>query len=514
MGAGRVTVRLTCRIAIASLVASLAMTPAVSAQEPRTLAVSPFTNISAEPSRDWIGIGIAETISTDLRGDTAIDVLRRAIVEGAVVNLGGVGPGSRTEHVLLEAVRELGADYLLAGAFQQLGEHLRLTARLIDVQSEAAVEAFKVDGQQSELFELQDRLTSEVRASLRRMAARDDAAARRASGGVLQRAGADDGNGASDEATRARNGNGNGNGAGRPVGSAEYRGNGGNGGLASSAPVREPATTVAGGNVASGALLLGDAPARRAAPAAQTGPAAGFAVGNRRSARARRTSDPPSIDGRLDDAAWRDAALITDFIQTNPVEGAAPTERTEVRIAYDADHLYFAFYAHYTDPTQMRANRVDRDQARRDDWIAVMFDTFLDQQRAYRFSVNAYGVQGDAILTGGRRSRGPPGGGGDRSWDALFETGGVIVSDGWTAEMAIPFKSLRYPSRGDGEHRWGFQITRTMQTKDETVVWSPMTRAIAGTLTQMGTLSGLRGLSVESGIWRSSRPRPPFNWAG
>ena len=129
-----------------------------------------------------------------------------------------------------------------------------------------------------------------------------------------------------------------------------------------------------------------------------------------------------------------------------------------------------------------------------------MFDPFLDQQRAYRFSVNAYGIQGDAIIRGGRSIRGPPGGGGETSWDALFDTGGAIVGDGWTAEMAIPFKSLRYPSRGDGEHRWGFQVTRTMQTKDETVVWAPMTRAVAGVLTQMGTLGGLRGLSVSRNL--------------
>ena len=495
MDFGRVATRLTCRIALASFVACLAMTPAVSAQEPRTLAIAPFTNITAEPARDWIGIGIAETASTDLRGTAGIDVLSRAVVDGAVVNVGGAGPGDPTERVLIEAVRELGADYLLAGAFQQLGGRLRLTARLIDVQSETAVAAFKVDGRQDDLFDLQDRLAGEVSAAVRRIAGRGPGEARSAGGGTATRAGNGNGNG---NGNRNRNGNGGG----------RLAGNGGNGGLNAVAPGVAAGTSSAtvapadsGIASASGGLLFGDAPAPRSAaePAAQARTGAGFAVGGRPTVRARRTSDPPAIDGRLDDAAWRDATLVTDFIQTNPVEGAAPTERTEVRIAYDADHLYFAFYAHYSDPTQMRANRVDRDQARRDDWIAVMFDTFLDQQRAYRFSVNAYGVQGDAILTGGRRSRGPPGGGGDRSWDALFETGGAVVSDGWTAEMAIPFKSLRYPSR-DGEHRWGFQITRTMQTKDETVVWSPMTRAIAGTLTQMGTLSGLRGLSVSRNI--------------
>ncbi len=425
------TASLTRRLCIASIVACFATHPAVSAQEPRTLAVAPFTNVGVEPDRDWIGAGIAETVSTDLRGAAGIDVLGRAIVDEAVASLVGAGPGRPTERALIEVLREIGADYLLAGAFQQLGDRLRLTARLVDVQSETAVEAFKVDGRPDDLFELQDRLARAVRAA------------------VL------------------------------------------------------PAAP-AGRGIAGGELLLGGTAAARSGPApaaaAQPRGGAGFAIGTRRSVQAQRTSDPPAIDGRLDDAVWRDAVLITDFIQTNPIEGAAPTERTEVWIAYDADHLYFAFHAHYTNPNEMRANRVDRDQTRRDDWIAVMFDTFLDQQRAYRFSVNPYGVQGDAILQGGRRMRGPPGGGGDTSWDALFDTGGAIVADGWTAEMAIPFKSLRYPARGDGEHRWGFQITRTMQTKDETVVWSPMTRAIAGTLTQMGTLSGLRGLSVSRNL--------------
>ena len=169
MAAGRVTARLTRRIGVAFIVASIAMTPAVSAQEPRTLAVAPFTNISAEPSRNWIGAGIAETVGTELGHADGIDVLSRAVVDGALASLGHAGPGASAERVLLEVVRELGADYVLAGAFQQLGDRLRLTARLIDVQSEAAVEAFKVDGRESDLFELQDRLTREVRGAVRRM---------------------------------------------------------------------------------------------------------------------------------------------------------------------------------------------------------------------------------------------------------------------------------------------------------------------------------------------------------
>ena len=489
---GRVTAGLTCRIGLASFVACLAMAPAVSAQEPRTLAVTPFTNLSAEASHDWIGVGIAETVSIDLRGADGIDVLGRTTVEETVANLGHAGSGRPTERELIEAVRELGADYLLAGAFQGLGDHLRLTARLIDVQSETAIEAFKVDGRRSDLFEAQDQLADAVRTAVQRTGGSAAGEARMAD---------------TDAAPRAGNGNGNGNGgaARAPAGYGGERGAGtgagrGRDGLDTLVRDRAPNTAGTADGIAAGELLFRDAPAARSEPAAQTRSGGGFAIGGRRSVQARRTLEPPAIDGRLDDAVWRDAVLITDFTQTNPIEGAPPTERTEVWMAYDADHLYFAFYAHYTNPGEMRANRVDRDQTRRDDWIAVMFDPFLDQQRAYRFSVNAYGIQGDAIIRGGRSMRGPPGGGGDTSWDALFDTGGAIVADGWTAEMAIPFKSLRYPSRGDGEHRWGFQITRTMQTKDETVVWAPMTRAVAGVLTQMGTLGGLRGLSVSRNL--------------
>ena len=171
----------------------------------------------------------------------------------------------------------------------------------------------------------------------------------------------------------------------------------------------------------------------------------------------------------------------------------------------------------------MRANRVDRDQAFRDDKITVYLDPFLDQQRAYSFSVNGYGVQGDAIVNarggggGGGRGRGGGGGGrgrgggggfrsrgipfGDNSWDALFDSGAQIVDDGFIAEMAIPFKSLRYPQRGrDVAHRWAFQVVREIRGKDENVVWAPISRGVSGFLPQMGLLEGMTNLSMSRNI--------------
>ena len=226
---------------------------------------------------------------------------------------------------------------------------------------------------------------------------------------------------------------------------------------------------------------------------------------------------------------WRGVTPITQFVQTSPVEGAAATEATEVWLAYDSDNLYLAFYAHYADPGIIRANRAERDSGGGDDQMSVLFDPFLDQQRAYMFSVNGYGVPSDAIVnaagggssrsrssvgrssSGSSRGSSSSGGGGpgssgsgirgDRSWDALFDVRAGLVDDGWTAEMAIPFKSLRYPSRAAGQpHRWGLQLTRTIRDKSESLVWSPVSRDIAGQLTQMGVLEGLTDLSTSRNL--------------
>lgn len=232
-----------------------------------------------------------------------------------------------------------------------------------------------------------------------------------------------------------------------------------------------------------------------------------------------RLATRPVIDGRLDDEVWRTASRITDFVQMNPLEGAPASEQTEVYVVYDSTTLYVGVHAHYSDTSLIRANRVERDQTARDDRVELYFDPFLDQQRAYVFSVNAYGVQGDATLDssgrgGGRRRQTPGGGGGgpggeppgiiptgDTSWDALFASAGQLVDDGWIAEMAIPFKSLRYPGRRTGEvHRWGLQIVRTLESKDERAVWAPVSRGIVGFLTQMGVVEGMTNLSTSRNL--------------
>ena len=274
-----------------------------------------------------------------------------------------------------------------------------------------------------------------------------------------------------------------------------------------------------------GTVTVGDAGNTPSDPDAQTGPP---------SVSASRTSVPPTIDGNLDDPVWKTAARITHFTQQRPMEGAPATEETEVSIAYDSRNLYIAVYAHYADPGIIRANHADRDKIARDDRVTVFFDPFFDHQRAYMFGVNAYGIQADALMGsspsaggggpggggggGGAGGGGSPGGGGgggqrggggggggqqgeageDPSWDALYTSAGKLVADGWTAEMTIPFKSLRYPGRSRGEtHRWGFQIQRDIESKNESVVWAPVSRDVMGFIRQMGVLQGMSNLSTS-----------------
>jgi hypothetical protein len=208
-----------------------------------------------------------------------------------------------------------------------------------------------------------------------------------------------------------------------------------------------------------------------------------------------RGAQAPAIDGRLDDAIWKTAAVIDTMIQETPVEGAPATEQTEVRVAYDSEKIYFGIYAHYSNPGLVRANRSDRDKTDDDDTVTVFFEPFLDYLRGYAFSVNGYGVQRDALVVVNNAQDNPDG---DTTWNALYASAGQLVADGWTAEMAIPIKSLRYPSRGAGQvHRWGFNVRRKILSKDEIVTWSPISRSVMAFIPQLGVITGMTNFSTQ-----------------
>ena len=464
----------------------------------RSVAVVPFLNISRDAADDWIGDGIAETVSADLESLKGLVVIGRDVVASA---LGTDASGSLDASAAARLGRAVEAGWVVTGGYQRVGPRLRIIARLVDVRIGLVAETLTADGTLDEIFVLQDRIVAELAVGLAVGQARIPPARRAAAGrpgagaGFLGEGEGDDPRDAADPVSRGRA-----DGASAGVASPPVTGGiilpGGD-------PVGRPGRR---GSSREAGVPGPDLGAGGPAPTSGVAASAGVLIG-RPSVTATLAVEPPRIDGQLDDAVWQRAAVITEFVQTSPVEGAPATEDTEVYIAFDSTHLYLAMYAHYSNPGMMRANRVDRDRASfSDDTISVYFDTFLDQQRAFVFTLNGYGVQGDSLMGG---SRGGRGGGfrggssggtprGDSSWDVLFDSGGTLVDDGWTAEMAIPFKSLRYPS--SDTHRWGFQIARSIRGKAETVVWSPVSRDVSGFMPQMGLLDGLRGLSTSRNL--------------
>ena len=151
----------------------------------------------------------------------------------------------------------------------------------------------------------------------------------------------------------------------------------------------------------------------------------------------------PVIDGKLDDEVWKQAAVLRDFLQRNPGDNIAPSKPTEAFIGYDSKFLYLAFHC-YDEPDKVRATVAKRDEVFGDDNIRVFLDTFNDQRRAYILGWNPLGIQQDGIMTEGS--------GWDFSVDIVMESKGMLTSDGWTVEVAIPFKSLRYEA-GKGKDR-------------------------------------------------------------
>src|SRR6476659_7939933 len=196
---------------------------------------------------------------------------------------------------------------------------------------------------------------------------------------------------------------------------------------------------------------------------------------------------PPVIDGKLDDEVWKSAAVFKDFYQWRPSDSSPASARTEVLAGYDSRFIYFAFHA-YDDPAKVRASVAKRDSIFDDDSIGLILDTFNDRRRAYELFFNPLGVQQDGFLT--------EGGNDDFSVDIVMESKGEVTSDGYTVEVAIPFKSLRYVAGKDklwGVHFW----RRTKRLNNSLDMWIPMDRDKSSWLAQAGHLTGLEGLSTE-----------------
>ncbi len=193
------------------------------------------------------------------------------------------------------------------------------------------------------------------------------------------------------------------------------------------------------------------------------------------------------IDGNPDEEIWKTAAVFKDFYQTFPGDNIEPSRPTEVMMMYDEKHLYMAFKC-WDEKDKIRATVAKRDGVFGEDNVRVWLDTYNDQRRAYILGFNPLGIQQDGIYTEGQ--------GADFSVDIVMESKGMIHEWGWSVEVKIPFKSLRYTA-GKGK-MWGFNAARNIDRfNDEFDQWMPDDRDISGFLIKSGKITGIDEIKYE-----------------
>jgi hypothetical protein len=194
-----------------------------------------------------------------------------------------------------------------------------------------------------------------------------------------------------------------------------------------------------------------------------------------------------TIDGRADEEAWKTATVFKDFYQTYPGDNIAASKPTEVLMMYDEKNLYVAFKC-WDEKDKIRATVAKRDGVFGEDNVRIWLDTYNDQRRAYVLGFNPLGIQQDGIFIEGQ--------GADFSVDIVMESKGVIEDLGWSVEVKIPFKSLRY-SAGKGK-MWGFNAARNIDRfNDEFDQWLPDDRNVSGFLIKHGKITGLDEIKYE-----------------
>ena len=330
------------RVAVALVLCGLRVpitTPLVAAPQDRatreavtSVAVLVFSNITGDAADDWMGVGIAETVASGLDGIGGLMVIRTGPSE--------TGTRRTTDAESPIAIAQaLDARWVVSGAYQRLGDRMRITAGLTHVETTVVVQSAIVDGTVDEFFSLQDRLVTQAQ--------------------VLSRTGT--------EASRSEC---------RAIG-------------APSIPAADETTLAQRRTPA----IVIDGPAPPVAPAVINRDAEGRAT-----VRATRLTEEISLDGRLDERVYQTVPALTDFVQQAPDEGAPATERTEAWILFDEENLHVAGRIwDSAPPSEWIANEMRRDtaQLRQNDTFALILDTFYDRRNGVAFYTNALGAIAD-----------------------------------------------------------------------------------------------------------------------
>jgi len=408
-----------------------------------TIAVTVFTNISGAAEDDWIGSGIAETLMTDVARIGALSVVGPQTLSNAL----GSDQGSGAESAEVRAGRLLGARWVISGAYQRVGDRLRITARIVEVASAEVVHTAKVDGLATELFALQDRLSADLRRGL------------------------PGGDGATSTAARAATSS-------VPASAA-------------AAPPPRAAmgatTAAAGSGFAAAPASVIDGPPPPAPPETVARDAAGRAT-----VRAVRLGSPLHVDGTLDEAVYDTVPPVSDFIQQLPDAGEPATERTEAWIFYDAQNVYVAVRNWDSAPeSQWVANEMQRDsyQLFNNDNFSVAFDTFYDRRNGVSFLVNPIGGFFDYEITDEGNL--------NVDWNPIWDVRTGRFDGGWTVEMEIPFKSIRF-SPGTSQI-WGIQLGRNVGRKNESSYLTPVPISAGPGMFRLSAAGTLTGVEVPEG---------------
>ena len=453
------------------LVAAVLLTGTIRAQQspiaavesvPRqTIGVMPFTNISRAAVDQWIGAGIAETLRADLQNTPGIDVLDLGTVHQAVRSGTALSGDVLETPAVLQIGRERRATWLITGGYQRVGAHLRITARLLEVATGDVLHTVRVDGTVDELFAIQDRVAEAVGTHLQpgnRLPSRE------ASSGAVDLI---------DPLDRFPP---------TPTPSAAPVP------LASDSLGASPAVVTAAEAGEVGVLpVVIDGPPPPLPPETIARDSAGRAT-----IRAIRLTTPLRVDGTLDESVYETVPAFSDFVQTEPHAGEPATEKTEVWVLFDRDNLYIAARCWESHPERMVVNEMRRDANRilQNENFAFILDTFYDRRNAVIFNINPIGGRTDGQITNEQ--------GYNADWNPVYTLRLGTFDGGWTTEVALPFKSLRYrPGRAQV---WGFNARRLNRWKNESsfVVRMPPDRGIS-TIFQISQAATLVGLDVPSG---------------
>ena len=350
--------------------------------------VERFLNLTEDAADAWIGLGIAESVATDLGGhvESGGDVARLRVM----------------------------------GAYRRVDDMLEIEAQLVDGSTGRVLSALSVEGPASDLFRLEDELARKLTVLLRRTETESASSIP-----------------AADDSIRRR----------EPA-----------------PPTSASSEPTGGERVGASADAVIDGPPPPTFPEMMARDAQG-----RVTMRASRLASPLALDGVLDEAVYQDVAPVTGFIQQEPDEGAVANDQTEVWVMFDDDTLYVAARCWSAEPEQMVANEMKRDS-----WgmfgnesLAVALDTFYDRRNGFGFITNPVGGLIDAIITGERTF--------NMDWNTVWDARSQRFDQGWTVEISIPFKSLRY--RAGPEQVWGINLQRRVASTNEVSFLTPIPAA-------------------------------------